>query len=213
MAPVEIFWKRGQEERVVQGKDGEILAMSTPAGKVTARSEIQNFEHLALVVFEVELPFGEEEEEIGDPEEPLEIFWTIEMLDGGVEVGARYVPLGAEKFKRLTERQREILQLKVDHGLTNKEIARRLKISYETVKNILHGVDPTYPGVNRRLGVSGLTEAVIEALGRGEIELRVRDEEGELTIYGRAGTELDFLLLARVDEVERRKREELRRYR
>ncbi len=41
-------------------------------------------------------------------------------------------------FKSLTERQREIYILRLQHGLTNKEIARLVDITHQRVRNYIY---------------------------------------------------------------------------
>lgn len=68
---------------------------------------------------------------------------------------------------RLTAREQEILGL-IGNALTNKEIARRLKISDKTVKTHLHHI---YVKLNR----SGRFKALLSRGGRGGIDLAGAD--------------------------------------
>ncbi|WP_083874504.1 LuxR C-terminal-related transcriptional regulator [Nocardia paucivorans] len=72
------------------------------------------------------------------------------------------IPL-PEQPLRLSPRERGILPL-VAAGLTNSRIASHIPLSAETVKAAL-------PLLHRKLGVSGRTGAVVEALHSGEIDL------------------------------------------
>lgn len=62
----------------------------------------------------------------------------------------------------LTERQTEILQLLAD-GLAQKEVAYRLGITRQTVKNHIYGNGGT-AGITERLGKTTLHGAVAEAM-------------------------------------------------
>jgi DNA-binding NarL/FixJ family response regulator len=59
--------------------------------------------------------------------------------------------------QRLTEREQEVLGLLVQ-GLTNRRIARTLRISEPTVKNHLHAIF-------LKLGVTDRTQAIVKVLG------------------------------------------------
>lgn len=86
------------------------------------------------------------------------------------ELAAAEEELGA-LFSPLTGREIEILDC-IAQGLTNKEIADRLCISSQTVKNHI-------TSILRKLQVNDRTSAVIYALRRGWIRLGVRPlEEG-----------------------------------
>lgn len=86
------------------------------------------------------------------------------------ELAAAEEELGA-LFSPLTGREIEILDC-IAQGLTNKEIADRLCISSQTVKNHV-------TAILRKLQVNDRTSAVIYALRRGWIRLGVRPlEEG-----------------------------------
>ncbi len=67
----------------------------------------------------------------------------------------------------LTAREREIMQL-VAAGASNREIARRLALSIQTIKNYLSGI-------YEKLGVSNRTGAVVAALNRGLIDRDPKD--------------------------------------
>ncbi len=85
------------------------------------------------------------------------------------ELAAAEEELGA-LFSPLTGREVEILDC-IAQGMTNKEIADRLCISNQTVKNHV-------TSILRKLQVNDRTSAVIYALRRGWIRLGVRLEEG-----------------------------------
>lgn len=81
--------------------------------------------------------------------------WTIEdkRRVAGSPPAGRTVPIGGVA---LTQREAEVLR-QLTHGLTNKEIALALGISYETVKeHIAH--------LLRKLGVSDRTQAAVWAV-------------------------------------------------
>lgn len=65
----------------------------------------------------------------------------------------------------LTPHRQKILQF-VAGGLSNREIANKLGISHQTVKNILYEIYKIY-------GVNSKTQAVIEGLRRGHIDLEI----------------------------------------
>ncbi len=68
-----------------------------------------------------------------------------------------------EVFEPLTPRQMEVLEL-VTRGLTNKEIALRLGISHQTVKNHM-------TAILRKLRCQDRTQAAVYALSHGWIRL------------------------------------------
>lgn len=81
--------------------------------------------------------------------------WTIEEKRrvAGLGPAGKSVPLGGIV---LTQREAEVLR-QLTHGLTNKEIAQALGISYETVKeHIQH--------LLRKIGVSDRTQAAVWAV-------------------------------------------------
>ena len=65
----------------------------------------------------------------------------------------------------LTPHRQKILQLAAG-GLNNREIAKILKIKHQTVKNNLHTIYMIY-------GVNGKTQAVIEGIRRGHVDLEL----------------------------------------
>jgi len=71
---------------------------------------------------------------------------------------------GDELFLPLSAREMEILQ-EIARGLSNKEIARELRISRQTVKNHM-------TSILRKLAVNDRTQAAVYALRRGWIRLQ-----------------------------------------
>lgn len=85
-------------------------------------------------------------------------------LEDELDVRAR--PVGRdvdEIFMPLSPREMEILKL-VTKGLSNKEIAYKLGISHQTVKNHM-------TSILRKLDVDDRTQAAVYALGRGWVRL------------------------------------------
>jgi two-component system response regulator DegU len=72
--------------------------------------------------------------------------------------------LGEEPFNPLSRREMEILQF-ITYGLSNKEIARRLGISHQTVKNHI-------TSILHKLGVADRTQAAVYTLRRGWVRLQ-----------------------------------------
>jgi DNA-binding NarL/FixJ family response regulator len=88
----------------------------------------------------------------------------IAWIESGVEsVAGQYYADMAESFSPLSGREMEILQY-VTSGLSNKEIARTLKISHQTVKNHM-------TSILRKLAVEDRTQAAVFALRRGWVRL------------------------------------------
>jgi DNA-binding NarL/FixJ family response regulator len=91
--------------------------------------------------------------------------WITERFD---EFGASWE--GAEEiFTPLSNREMDILQL-ITRGMSNKEVALELGISYQTVKNHM-------TSILRKLAVNDRTQAAIYALRKGWIRLQDIDEE------------------------------------
>jgi DNA-binding NarL/FixJ family response regulator len=63
-----------------------------------------------------------------------------------------------DHHRNLTARETTLLEL-VAHGLTNRQIARRLQISEKTVKNHLSAIFP-------KIGATHRTQAAVYAVGR-----------------------------------------------
>jgi len=85
-------------------------------------------------------------------------FWELQSKPGeGTTVRARF-PL-ANPNHELTKREHEILQL-ISEGLTNREIARRLEVSIDTVKAHIHRI-------MQKLGVKDRVQAVAVAYRNG----------------------------------------------
>jgi len=88
-----------------------------------------------------------------------------DWLSSGVEaIAGQYYADLADTFSPLSPREMEILQF-VTHGLSNKEIARALQISHQTVKNHM-------TSILRKLAVEDRTQAAVFALRRGWVRLR-----------------------------------------
>lgn len=83
---------------------------------------------------------------------------NVEAIAGG------YGPDASEHFIPLSPREMEILQF-VTHGLSNKEIATRLRISQQTVKNHM-------TSILKKLNVQDRTQAAVTALRHGWVRLQ-----------------------------------------
>jgi DNA-binding NarL/FixJ family response regulator len=91
--------------------------------------------------------------------------WITERFE---EFGASWE--GSEDiFTPLSNREMDILQL-ITRGMSNKEVALELGISYQTVKNHM-------TSILRKLAVNDRTQAAIYALRKGWIRLQDIDEE------------------------------------
>lgn len=77
--------------------------------------------------------------------------------------GGQYAPDGDEMFIPLSPREMEILEL-VTKGMSNKEIAYKLGISHQTVKNHM-------TAILRKLHVDDRTQAAVYALQHGWVRL------------------------------------------
>lgn len=82
---------------------------------------------------------------------------SIEAMSGP------YVIDSEEHYVPLSPREMEILQF-VTHGLSNKEIALKLRISQQTVKNHM-------TSILKKLNVEDRTQAAVNALRRGWVRL------------------------------------------
>ena len=82
-------------------------------------------------------------------------------------IAGPYMVDADEHFIPLSPREMEILQF-VTQGLSNKEIANRLSISQQTVKNHM-------TSILRKLNVEDRTQAAVTALRRGWVRLRDTD--------------------------------------
>jgi DNA-binding NarL/FixJ family response regulator len=87
--------------------------------------------------------------------------WLINQFEN-IQVGSDDAP--EETFRALSTREMEILKL-ITRGLSNKEIARALGISRQTVKNHM-------TSILRKLAVNDRTQAAVYALRRGWIRLQ-----------------------------------------
>jgi DNA-binding CsgD family transcriptional regulator len=94
------------------------------------------------------------------------------------------------RFIHLSDREMEVLSCVV-RGMSNKEIARLLGISHQTVKNHV-------TSILRKFGVEDRTQAVVYALKRGWVKLQRRSGEESGVVYmatdivTSTGGELDF---------------------
>ncbi len=88
----------------------------------------------------------------------------LAWLDQGISrYGEQYAIEGEEIFIPLSPREMEILEL-VTRGSSNKEIAYKLGISHQTVKNHM-------TAILRKLRVEDRTQAAVYALGHGWVRL------------------------------------------
>ena len=78
-----------------------------------------------------------------------------------------------EPFHPLSGREMEVLEC-VTLGMSNKEIASRLGISHQTVKNHV-------TAILRKLGVDDRTQAAVYALRRGWVRLYEQEQNTENT--------------------------------
>lgn len=88
--------------------------------------------------------------------------WLLQQFNEFAPIEAELAP--DELYLPLSPREMEILEL-IAHGMSNKEIARELKISRQTVKNHM-------TSILRKLAVNDRTQAAIYALRRGWIRLQ-----------------------------------------
>ncbi len=88
--------------------------------------------------------------------------------------GATALDMGEEPFNPLSPREMEILQF-ITHGMSNKEIARRLGISHQTVKNHI-------TAILHKLGVKDRTQAAVYTLRRGWVRLQDTQPQNNLPI-------------------------------
>jgi len=79
------------------------------------------------------------------------------------EIGGTYTVDGEEQFVPLSPREMEILEA-VTNGLSNKEIANKLGISQQTVKNHM-------TSILRKLDVGDRTQAAVKALKHGWVRI------------------------------------------
>lgn len=93
-----------------------------------------------------------------------------EWIGQGVQSAAgQYYADMSETFSPLSPREMEILQC-VTRGLSNKEIAKTLRISHQTVKNHM-------TAILRKLAVEDRTQAAVFALREGWVRLQDTDED------------------------------------
>lgn len=86
--------------------------------------------------------------------------WITSSIDA---IGG-YAASGDENYVPLSPREMEILQF-VTHGMSNKEIAHRLRISQQTVKNHM-------TSILKKLNVQDRTQAAVTALRHGWVRLQ-----------------------------------------
>ncbi len=86
--------------------------------------------------------------------------WISEHIEA---IAGPYMIDAEEHFIPLSPREMEILQY-VTHGMSNKEIAHRLGISQQTVKNHM-------TSILRKLNVEDRTQAAVTALRRGWVRM------------------------------------------
>ncbi len=93
-------------------------------------------------------------------------------IEGRIEsLGSSAYIDGEEQFVPLSPREMEILQA-VTNGLSNKEIASKLGISQQTVKNHM-------TSILRKLNVEDRTQAAVKALRHGWV--RINDDDFDLS--------------------------------
>lgn len=86
-------------------------------------------------------------------------------INRGVEARSPYTPDPSEHYSPLSPREMEILQF-VTNGMSNKEIASRLQISQQTVKNHM-------TSILKKLNVQDRTQAAVTALRHGWVRLAI----------------------------------------
>lgn len=94
-----------------------------------------------------------------------------DWLDEKTDSSARSYSDPGEPFHPLSSREMEVLE-SVTLGMSNKEIAKALGISHQTVKNHV-------TAILRKLGVEDRTQAAVYALRRGWVRLYEQDENNE----------------------------------
>lgn len=102
-------------------------------------------------------------------EEVLDRTGLDRWLDRRVESPYRAFSDPGEPFTPLSKREMEVLD-RVTQGMSNKEIAVKLGISHQTVKNHV-------TAILRKLGVDDRTQAAVFALRRGWVRLYESTEE------------------------------------
>lgn len=99
-------------------------------------------------------------------DEPELMRWVNEQVRQGHRLAGEDDP-----FKTLSARETEIL-MHVTRGLSNKEIARELGISHQTVKNHM-------TKILQKLDLLDRTQAAVYALSRGWVRLREQQDDQE----------------------------------
>lgn len=88
----------------------------------------------------------------------------LNWISASIDAIAGYTTGGDETYVPLSPREMEILQF-VTHGMSNKEIANRLRISQQTVKNHM-------TSILKKLNVQDRTQAAVTALRHGWVRLQ-----------------------------------------
>jgi DNA-binding NarL/FixJ family response regulator len=97
--------------------------------------------------------------------EDMDAYSAQAWIDTHIEaLGSTAIYGGDEHFLPLSPREMEILQY-VAHGMANKEIANRLHISQQTVKNHM-------TSILKKMNVQDRTQAVLTALRHGWVRLQ-----------------------------------------
>jgi DNA-binding NarL/FixJ family response regulator len=88
----------------------------------------------------------------------------LNWISSSTDAISGYAASGDETYVPLSRREMEILQF-VTHGMSNKEIAQRLRISQQTVKNHM-------TSILKKLNVQDRTQAAVTALRHGWVRLQ-----------------------------------------
>lgn len=97
-------------------------------------------------------------------EQKMDHAGLLGWISASIDALAGYAVDGDATFVPLSPREMEILQF-VTHGLSNKEIANRLRISQQTVKNHM-------TSILKKLNVQDRTQAAVTALRHGWVRLQ-----------------------------------------
>jgi two-component system response regulator DegU len=97
--------------------------------------------------------------------------------------GSGGLDMGEEPFNPLSPREMEILQF-ITYGMSNKEIARRLGISHQTVKNHI-------TAILHKLGVKDRTQAAVYTLRRGWVRLQDTQPQSDMLIKPQGAAHID----------------------
>jgi DNA-binding NarL/FixJ family response regulator len=97
--------------------------------------------------------------------ERMDVRALDQWMQSSVEsMGGPYIIDAEEHFVPLSPREMEILEM-VTNGLSNKEIAAKLQISQQTVKNHM-------TSILKKLNVEDRTQAAVNALRRGWVRIK-----------------------------------------